>query len=236
MGINEQQVDVDSIVDELLGEAPINAEVSVTIPSGKTVTLRPITFEEEKQLVGLSEKGIDPSRLLIDKCTSDLKIDDILLIDKIYILFKLRELSFGSVYKFNASCPACRHQQAISIDINDLPVTEMDGESEEEIELPMSKKKIIVRRASVRDEPIVMDTDRIFDNLWKFVVSFEGNDNPMVIQKVLTKLAAGDINKIMSVVMCEGYGLSNEVMFRCGSCKKETPIQLPLTKNFFSVS
>jgi hypothetical protein len=236
MGINEQQVDVDSIVDELLGEAPINAEVSVTIPSGKTVTLRPITFEEEKQLVGLSEKGMDPSRLLIEKCVSDLKIDDILLIDKIYILFKLRELSFGSVYKFMASCPACRHQQTISIDINDLPVTELDGEDQEEIELPMSKKKIVVRRASVKDEQIVMNTERVFDNLWKFVISFEGNDNPMVIQKVLTKLAAGDINRILSVVMCEGYGLNNEVMFRCGSCGKETPMPLPLTKNFFSAS
>ena len=76
-------------------------------PQVELLTLRPITFEEEKQIITLAKKGEDPSMVFLDKCVSKVDKSDILLVDKIYLLFKLRELSFGSVYKFVVGCPAC---------------------------------------------------------------------------------------------------------------------------------
>ena len=61
-------------------------------------------------------------------------------------------------------------------------------------------------------------------------------DNDMVIQKVMRQLPAGDINKIMSTVMCEGYGLTTEIRVLCSHCGHDSVMELPLNKNFFSAS
>jgi len=237
MSINEESVDIDDIVGELLSELPTNSEVAIQLPSGKTAKVRPITFEEEKQIVSLTKKGEDPSLLLMNKCVSDIDLSEILLIDKVYILFKLRELSFGSVYKFLIACPACSEQQQISIDINDMPVERMeDAEYTTEVTLPMCRKTVTVRRASVSDEKTLSDTERMLENLWRFIEKFGDHDDPMVIQAVLSKLPAGDINTMISEILCDGYGISTDVMVQCGHCGHQTKMELPLDKNFFSVS
>jgi hypothetical protein len=237
MAINEQTINTDDIVADLLADLPTNADTQVELPSGSIVKIRPITFEEEKQMVMVAKKGEDPSNLLIEKCVSDIELSKILLIDKIYILFKLRELSFGSVYKFRMSCPACKEQQTISLDINQMPVTSLEGEIEtSEITLPMCKKDVVIKRASLKDEVILKDQTQLLDNLWRFIKKFDQYDDPIVIQAVLSKLPAGDINKMVSEVMCEGFGISTEVMVRCSKCGHDSHMELPLDKNFFSVS
>lgn len=237
MGVNESQINLDEVVSELLSELPTNSDISIELPSGGLAKIRPITFEEEKQMIAVSKKGQDPSYLLIDKCVSDIDKSDILIIDKIYILFKLRELSFGSMYKFRVACPSCKNQSEISIDINEMPVYSVeDADKVAEVELPMCKKLVKVKRASVNDEALVSDSYKMLDNLWRFVEEFGGRTEKAVIQSVISKLPAGDVNKLISVVMCQGYGLSTEIMFNCGHCQHQSKMELPLDKNFFSAS
>lgn len=237
MAIKEEKIDVDSIVDDLLSDLPTNAETEVELPSGGIAKLKPITFEEERQMVAISNKGEDPSTLLIEKCVTGLDLNKILLIDKIYLLFKLRELSFGSVYKFLMACPSCKEQQTISLDINEMPVVALENSSEKvEVTLPMCKKKVILKRASVSDERIISDTSKMLENLWRFIIKFDKYEDPMIIQKVLSKLPAGDVNTMISEIMCEGFGISTEVMARCSACGEDSKMELPLDKNFFSVS
>lgn len=228
---------VDEMVDDILADVPYNASNVVTLPSGAEATIRPITFEEEKQIISLAKKGVDPSQVLLDNCVSQVDKSDILLIDKVYLLFKLRELSFGSVYKFVVGCPACHQENRITIDLNEMPVISMEEfDKEVEIELPMCKKPAVVRLASMSDEKYILDSEMMMDNLWRFVTSVNGVDNDMVIQKVIQKLPAGDVNKIMSTVMCEGYGLTTEIRVLCSHCNHESVMELPLNKNFFSAS
>ena len=213
-------IPVNDIIEELLSDLPYNAEMEITLPSGGTAKLRPITFEEEKQLVSISKKGDDPSFVLIDRCVTGIEKKDILLVDKIYILFKLRELSFGSSYEFNVTCPHCYKQSTINLDLNEMPVVSLDDASSEvEITLPMSKKSVVVKRASVSDEKFIINNEVLFDNLWRFVKSFAGHEDEMVINGVLKKLPAGDTNKIASTVLCQGYGLTTNITVKCSSFK-----------------
>ena len=228
---------VDEMVEDILADVPYNATHTVTLPSGGEATIRPITFEEEKQILSLSKKGVDPSVVLMENCVSDIDKSDILLVDKIYLLFKLRELSFGSVYKFVVGCPSCKQENKISVDLNNMPVVSMEELGREvEIDLPMCKKPAVVKLASMSDEKYIADTEILMDNLWRFVSSINGVEDQMVIQKVLHKLPAGDINKIISIVMCEGYGLTTEIRVLCSNCQHDSVMELPLNKNFFSVS
>ena len=233
----EKAVDVNDLLDEIFSDVPYDAEIEVTLPSGKTAKIRPITFEEEKQILSLSKKGGDPSFVLIDKCVSDIDKNDILLIDKVYLLFKLRELSFGSMYKFIVGCPSCNKDQNIEIDLNEMPVNSIENfKKVVDIELPLSKKTAKVRLASVHDEKWISDPEVLLDNLWRFVEDFHGHDNAILIQGAIKRMTAGDVNKLVSTVMCDGFGLSTEVRVICPHCNSDTVMELPLGKNFFSVS
>ena len=233
----DKSVDVNSLLDEIFADVPYDAEIEVTLPSGKTAKIRPITFEEEKQILSLSKKGSDPSFVLIDKCVSDIDKNDILLVDKVYLLFKLRELSFGSTYKFIVGCPSCHKDQDIEIDLNEMPVIPIEEfNALVDLELPISKKTAKVRLASVQDEQWISDPEVLLDNLWRFVEDFHGHASPLLIQGAIKRMVAGDVNKLVSTVMCDGYGISTEVRVICPHCDSDTVMELPLGKNFFSVS
>ena len=228
---------VEEQLDEIFADVPYDAEMEVTLPSGKVAKIRPITFEEEKQILSLSKKGSDPSFVLIDKCVTGISKDEILLIDKVYLLFKLREISFGSMYKFIVGCPSCHKEQTIEIDLNDMPVVPMkDFKNVVELELPIMKKMVKIRLASVQDERWVSDAEIILENLWRFVEEFHGHDNTILIQGAIKRLTAGDVNRMVSTVMCDGYGITSEVRVLCPHCQSDTVMDLPLGKNFFSVS
>ena len=84
---------------------PLGDKAEVTLPSGDIVKIKPITFEEEKLLINSASSKKDPLNIFIDKCVEGENLGSLLFIDKIYLLFKLREISFGNKYKFSITCP-----------------------------------------------------------------------------------------------------------------------------------
>jgi len=232
-----EQKSVDELVDDLLADMPTNAEVEIELPSRKKAVIRPMTFEEERQMVAVSKKQQDPSFVLLSHCVKDIELSELLIIDKIYLLFKIRELSFGSVYKFIMGCPQCGHENHYSIDIDKLPVNRLEEETDfVEMILPMSKKKVKLRLATLKEEEYATDPEKALDNLWRFVLKFEDTDRKDVISKVIRKLPAGDINSMLGKILCEGYGISSEVRVKCDACTYDQPTMLPFTKDFFSVT
>jgi hypothetical protein len=238
MGKQEEIIDIDSIVTSLLSEIPSHSNKEVTLPSGGIAKIRPITFEEEKEIIRASKTSeVDVASIILDKCVDGIEKSEILLVDKLYLLFKLRELSFGAIYDFVVGCPGCKRENNISVDLNNMPVVSLENEDGTElVDLPMCKKTAVVKLASVADEKFMRDTEQLMDNLWRFIIKFDEYDNEMVIQSVLKKLPAGDITKIVNAVTCKGYGLTTEVRVICSHCGNDTVMELPLNQNFFSVS
>jgi hypothetical protein len=238
MANKEEIVDIDSIVADLLSEVPTHSSKEVTLPSGGVAKIRPITFEEERDIIRANAtQGVDIATVLISKCVEGIEDSEILLVDKLYLLFKLRELSFGAVYDFVVGCPGCKRENNISVDLNNMPVVSLESEDgTETIELPMCKKQVKVRLASVADEKFMANTESLMDNLWRFIIQFDEYDNEMVIQQVIRKLPAGDVTKLVNTITCKGYGLTTDVRVICSHCGHDSVMELPLNQNFFSVS
>jgi len=235
--MSEQKKSADDIVDDLFKDIPLSESIAVKLPSGRMVTMKPITFEEEKLMLRGSKGSEDIITMLLSKCLTDVDdISDLLIIDKVFCLFKLREISFGDAYKFIIGCPKCGKEKHYSIKISELPVEYMEDIDDLEITLPITKKKVVLRYASVKDEAYMSNTDTLCDNLWRFLVSVEGIKRKDVFAKFIKKLPAGDITKIISTVNSSDYGISNEVRIQCDSCKFDGPIALPLTSDFFTAS
>lgn len=225
----------DELVDEILGGSHF-AETEVILPSGQTVRLTPINFEVEKQMISREDAPEDNIDFILEKCVKGADLDDILAIDANYILFKIREISYGPEYKFVIGCPACGSEQNFSVNVDKLPVERLEDTGPVTMTLPILGKEVVVRRATRADKQWMSDGEVLLDSLWRFVKSIDGHDRRDVISKVIPNLAAGDVDTLVGAVTAKDYGLQTTIRIKCNDCGHDGPIELPLTQGFFSVS
>lgn len=116
------------------------------IPDGKVVQ-RCLMVSDQKFLSG---SNMDSKKMLSDliKRTTvtpeDLDSSNLTLGDTLYLLFKLRILSYGNEYKFRTRCPECGKKIEVTADLSELPVEFLEEGFEEKLvtTLPHSKATV----------------------------------------------------------------------------------------------
>ena len=71
---------------------------------------------------------------------------------------------------------------------------------------------------------------------YKFVVSVQGNKDPVFISKAIKRLHIMDMKKLISEIVQSDYGVDPRFVFECPECKHSETMSIPLDINFFSVS
>ena len=129
---------------------------SLIFPDGK-IQISPMTVAEEKMLASnAAGEGSKKLALLIDR-TCDLKgmlAKELLIQDVHALMYAIRSASYGNVYPFDYECPECKHKAQNAIDLDEHPVTYAPDGFEDivEVDLPVRKSKIIMRRFRLKDE------------------------------------------------------------------------------------
>lgn len=235
------------IIDSLLKEAPSRDAVEVELPSeckiyeledpASPITIRPMTFEDEKTLITVSKNNQDPTNTLIQRCVTNIKVNELLQMDKLFLLMKLREISYGDDYQVLLICQECRAENPTTVKISELNVNPVPDDFCDPIEvfLPEIKKKIKVRLPRVKDEKFTTDASTIYEQLWRFVVDIEGYTDKSIIAAVVSKLPIRDIRTILNAIKTD-YGLETKVKFICKECGGASVVDLPITSGFFNVS
>lgn len=234
------------IIDNILGSLPASVETEITLPSeaklytlidqGLPITLRPMTFEDERALIS-SDKNSDPVNLLLGRCVKNINIGDLLPMDKLYLLMKLREISYGNEYKTTLICQHCKFENISTIKLSELAVTPVPDDFKEPVEVTLPKigKIAKVRFPRVRDERYLLSSEDIFNNLWRFVTEIDGHQDKSIISAVIDKLPLVDMKTITNALKVE-YGLDTKVKLVCSKCEGTSLLELPLNANFFNVN
>ena len=235
-----------AVIDEILKELPTDTAVEVELPSeckvynledpGAPITIRPMTFEDEKALVSAG-KGDDPVNLILQRCTTNIKIPDLLSMDKLYLIMKLREISYGDDYNTLLVCSHCKAENPTTIKLSQLNVNPVPDDFEDPITvmLPTIKKEAKVRLPRVRDERMMMDTQTALDQIWRFVVEIDGHTDKSIVAPVVDKLPLRDVRTILNAIKTD-YGVDTKIKFECNSCGGVTVVDLPIDSNFFDVN
>jgi len=236
---------VDSIIDDLFSGYTTDVKTEVTLPSkgigysnntGK-VFIKIMTFDDEKAIAeaGQSSNIID---LLISRCVPEVDIDELYNPDKLFLLFKIRELSYGTKVKLDAPCKFCNNTNNLEIDLSELPIDYVDDSFTpvKEIVLPDLGKTIKIRLPRSADSGYMDSKSNIFDNLWRFVVQLDKYTDPPIIVSAIKKMSSKDLRRILEVLNTTEFGLQNEARFICSSCKKENLVAVPIAESFFTVS
>jgi len=235
------------IIEELLKSAPPSTAVEVELPSecrvykledqDAPVTIRPMTFEDEKSLVSAAKSNQDPVNLILQKCVSNVKVQDLLPMDKLYLILKLREISYGDEYKTLLICSHCKSENPSTIKLSELNVNPVPDDFCDpiEVDLPDIKKKAKIRLPRVRDEKVLEDSGAVLEQLWRFVQELGGHTDKSIIAGVVNRLPIRDVRTIINAIKSD-YGVETKIKFVCKDCGGVSIVDLPIDRNFFNVS
>jgi len=234
------------IVDDILKELPISSDIEVELPSRclayklpnpeKSVTIRTMSFDDEK-LLATSKGKADPIGIILSRCVTNINVTELFPMDKLYLLLKLREISYGDEYNCTVPCPHCSTENKMCIQLSQLPVVQVPDNFEDkmEVDLPVLKKKAIVKMPRAKDEPYLSDLDKVSTNLWRFIEKIDNYEDKVIISKVLEKLPIKDIKTITNALKIE-FGVQTKISMECSQCRKPSTHELPITPNFFDVN
>jgi len=111
-----------------------------------------------------------------------------------------------------------------------------DFEDPREIELPKLGVKAEVRFPRSREEVFLKDSESVYQNLYRFVISINGNSDPVFISKALKRMHIMDIKKLVSEINKAEYGVNPRFIFECPECTHTETMAIPMDVSFFSVS
>ena len=203
------------------------------------VEVKPLTFIDEQKILNAKDTKVDIVSKLLEKSIEGVNVDELLSMDKMFLLMKVREVSYGDNYEFNITCPACTSEIKTSLNLSEhLNMTQVPDDlgDPREVTLPRLKVKAEVRFPRSREEVFLNDSEEVYKNMYRFVVSIDGNNDPVFISKALKRMHIQDIKKIISEINKGEYGVNPRFIFECPECRHNETMAIPMDVSFFSVS
>ena len=238
----------EDIINDILKDLKQDEAIQVELPSkgilykfeneeDRSVYLRPMTFEDEKYLATAKKSGKDPANLLLERCVSNIEVNHLTSADKLFLILKLRELSYGDTYDARVVCSKCESEAEIGIIISELPVKELPEDFTDPVvvTLPKLGKEAKVRIPRVKDEQYLKNSQTAADQIWRFVSEIAGVTDKSIISELLKKLPLVDVKTIINAMNVD-YGVETKIHYQCDYCGGGSIIDLPINENFFNVN
>ncbi|MCS7284442.1 MAG: hypothetical protein NZ527_01880 [Hydrogenobacter thermophilus] len=215
--------------------------------------LRPMTGYEQDILTTerlvKSGKALD---MVLSNCLKEkIDLNELLVVDHAYLLFKLREISYGEIYPVKIKCPDCGKENEVEINLAEAlsNVKEPDILSEPfEVELPSKGKAVCVfpRVKHIREVEKLSKTKGV-EALPNFV---ERNTTALLSQLItelylpyvkdelpkqekIRRMFAKDIAYLRKFINTKGAVFKPEFSFACEFCGYESMMDIPIQANFF---
>jgi hypothetical protein len=251
MGQNRQiagnsNIDRDSALDALFGDLKDDTVTITDLPSrGKFydgyqgVEIKPLTYMDEQRILTSKDGNIDLVSKLLEKTVEGISIDSLLSMDKMYLLMKVREASYGDQYDFTVACTNCSTEVKASINLSkhlNMNMIDEDLEDPRTFKIPKLGVDVEVRFPRSKDEVFLKDGESTYKNIYRFIVSIDGNSDPIFISKAVKRMHIQDIKKIISETTRGEYGIDPKFIFECPECSFTETMSIPMDVGFFSVS
>ena len=229
----------------------LNEDGQQLLLEGKA-NLRPMGKQEEALLF---QRGGDPVMkiaTIVNNCYLDrdkVKAEDLLIVDRFYILFMLRVQMFGPVYEVPFRCSYCGHQRKMKINVmEELEVKQAKDEDIEpfNVDLPHCKQNVAYKLLRGKDEAEIARYTKRFRmqstdagdpsnryRIAKQILQIDGNDvDKTSATKFADTLDMADANEFRLAVEEVECGIDLEIMHDCEGCGATVEFVLPFTIEF----
>ena len=243
----ESKTNVTENVDSFFSGLPAELSLTVELPSrGKfysskspTATVTPITFEDEKAVLLAKRGNLSPVDIILSRCVKNINIDELLDMDKVYLLFRIRQISIGDDYNIILGCPECQTENKLSVKFSELPISQVpeDYKDPREVLLPKTNKIAIVRFPRNGDKKGETIED-ILNNIWRYIIKLGEYSDAVVINKIISdnRFPITDMQLLLREIRGVDFGVQTKVKFSCVECKTLNTMDIPLGEDFLSMS
>lgn len=236
----------------------------LTLPSGGKVyeydvdphiELRSMTTAEEMRRLSKSNSMYKNICDIIDACMikdPGISSYNMCLGDYIFLLYKLRIITYGSKYKFTSVCPFCGCNNNSEFDLDLLPVISYSEESNKYKEFNISKDNALITlkyqtpaMIDAVEEQVkefrnktgnTQDDATLLFTLKSLIDKVDGKKpNPINIDNWIRNLPMKDTNKILNCAakLNNSIGLDIELQNECDICGLTYDLTLAITNEFF---
>lgn len=235
---------------------PSQGFLNPEIPEGKVVQ-RCMMVADQKFLSGSNHSANKALKQLIQRTTtspSGFDVESLTLADTLYLLFKLRSLSYGDTYKFKTRCPECGKKIDITVDLSDLPVNTLEEGYTDDlvVTLPNTGDTVYIKLLTNGDlEAIESELKRrkkrsnnddesgyilrIVYSIDKIVLKNDAKElsNPIDIERYIGELTDLDASTITASRDKVSYGLDPIIEYTCPECKEYIDVSINFSGDFF---
>ncbi len=222
----------------------------------ETIEIKAMTAREEDILTSraLIKKGTVISALL-KSCVVDKTLDVNKLIsgDRNALMTAIRITGYGAEYTAEVTCPECDARQKNDFNLSELPIKRLEiepiapGENAFEFTLPVSKKVVIFRFLTGKDE-IDMNTAQerrkkkklggdidsvVTSRLIHSITSIDGITDKNKITTFVRNMPARDSRQLRKYMDDNEPGIQMTAWMQCEACFEESEVSLPIGASFF---
>lgn len=219
----------------------------------KKVTVRPMTTKEEKMIYTARDNSFLDK--IVKSCIvepAECNLDNLHAADITYLLYMIREMTFGPTYTQTMQCPYCNQKQDIEIDITEMTTYLLDFEELKkytEFKLPVCGDTLKIKLISNGDlHEINKDLKRLtkdgklqdpegYEYIYRFAKLIETiNGEEKDIKEVinyLDNLNLRDFNEIKKALSNIHIGIDTTLTRVCKKCGEEVEVQGVAVPEFF---
>lgn len=218
------------------------------------IKLRSMTTADEMQRLSPSELPYQNMCDVMDNCFVEnpgISSYDLCLGDYLFLLQKLRTVTYGASYKISTICPYCGTKNVIDINLDELPIMKYTDEIEKlrEFDLPISKKHIrlklqtprILDNITEKSKEYKRKSNTDFDPTILFTVqeiieTVDGKKpNPITITDWVKNLPMADTNTILAYAtrLNSAIGMDLTLNQTCKACTLDFKSQFKINAEFF---
>lgn len=229
------------------------------IPEGKLIQ-RCMMVSDQKFLSGSNQSAGSAINQLIQRTITSpegFDVSKLTVADTLYLLFKLRVLSYGKDYTFRTRCPECGKKIDVSLDLSELPVEILEpgfednlivklpnrqdtvytkvltNEDTEEIDREIKRRK---RRNKDDDSEYIL---RIVRSIIKIELAKPNQDGKseltgsLDIERYVSSLTNLDASAIISARDSITYGITPIIEYVCPECREYIDVSIQFSSGFF---
>lgn len=232
------------------------------IPEGKVIQ-RCMMVADQKFLSGSNQSANTAIHQLVQRTISSPEGFDVSKLttpDTLYLLFKLRILSYGDEYKFKTKCPECGKRIEVKLNLSELPVEILDEDYEDKLVVTLPRRgdtvytRVLfnedlteinreVKRRKKRNE----DDDseyvlRIARSIEKIELKEMNKDGKkeltgsLDIERYISALTDLDAATILNARDSVSYGITPTTEYVCPECGEYIDVNLQFSSSFFRPS
>ena len=216
------------------------------------IHLHPMSLSEEEILTNKAYiKNNSLFRVLFDACMdSNYPANKILSFDSLYIMYVLRQISYGDDYHFDFKCDDCEHEFPVEINMSEIDWKEFEDEPKEEYEIKLPVSKFTVTMLPMRlgmeeqqeiikkknkGSPYLTDQTALLYSTTTSVRDASGEEiPPSDWLEFFAALPTRDKNEINKTF--KPFSQNPKIEIVCPECGNVMTVNVPMEADFFRIS